>query len=127
MRGTSWDDEDTPITIATRNDVQSRNEAYPLTVMLGSKTKLKMEHLGKNYNILTNMGDDTSVVNVANKPFYVTHNGDMYLQWKITKKGCETKKGNEKFCMCCTCKGKLMIFIEQDLIPKKERGAYNHV
>jgi hypothetical protein len=108
MRGTNWDDEDAPITLATRDDVQSRNEAYPLTVMLGSETKVNMEHLGENYNILTKLGADASVVNVAYKPFYVTHKGDMSLQWKITKKGCATKKGNDKFCMCCTCKGKDM-------------------
>jgi hypothetical protein len=67
-----------------------------------------MENLGENYKILTKLGADASVVNVAYKPFDVTHKGDMSLQWKITKKGCATKKGNEKFCMCCTCKGKDM-------------------
>jgi hypothetical protein len=99
MRGTNWDDEDAPITLAARDDAQSRNEAYPLTVMLGSETKVNMEYLGENYNILTKLGADASVVNVAYKPFDVTHKGDMSLQWKITKKGCATKKGNEKFCM----------------------------
>jgi hypothetical protein len=108
MRGTNWDDEDAPITLAKRDDVQSRNEAYPLTVMLGSETKLNMEHLGENYNILTQLGADALAVNVAYKPFEVTHKGDMSLQWKITKKGCATKKVNEKCCMCCTCKGKDM-------------------
>jgi hypothetical protein len=107
MRGTDWDDEDAPITLATRDDVQSRNEAYPLRVMLGSETKVNMEHLGENYNILTNLGADASVVN-AYKPFDVTHKGDMSLQWKITEKVCSTKKGNQKICMCCTCKGKDM-------------------
>jgi hypothetical protein len=48
MRGTSWDDEDAPITLATRDDMQSRNEAYPLMVMLGSETKVNMKHLGEN-------------------------------------------------------------------------------
>jgi hypothetical protein len=108
MRGTSWDDEDAPIALAARDDVHSRNQAYPLTVMLGSETKVNMEHLGENYNILTNLGADASVVNVAYRPFDVTHKGDMSLQWKITKKGCATKKGNDKFCMCCTCKAKDM-------------------
>jgi hypothetical protein len=108
MRGTNWDDEDAPITLTTIDDVQSRNETYPMAVMLGSETKVNMEHLGENYNILTKLGADASVVNVAYQPFDVTHKGDMSLQWKITKKGCATKKGNEKFCMCCTCKGKDM-------------------
>jgi hypothetical protein len=99
MRGTNWDDEDAPIALATRDDVQSRNEAYPLTVMLGSETKVNMEHLGGNYNILTKLGADASVANVAYTPFDVTHKGDMSLQLKITKKGCATKKGNTKFCM----------------------------
>jgi hypothetical protein len=94
MRGTNWDDEDAPITLTTRDDLQSRNEAYPLTVMLGSETKVNMEHLGENYNILTKLGADASVVNIAYKPFDVTHKGDMSLQWKITKKGCAIKKGN---------------------------------
>jgi hypothetical protein len=106
MRGTNWDEEDAPITLATRDDVQSRNESYSLTVMLGSETKVNMEHFGENYNILTNLGADASVVNVAYKLVDITHKGDMSLQWKIMKKGCSTKKDNEKFCMCWTCKGK---------------------
>jgi hypothetical protein len=107
-RGTNWDDKDALITLATRDDVQARNEVYPLTVMLRSETKVNMQHLGENYNIVTKLRADASVVNVAYTPFDVTHKGDMSLQWKITKKGCATKKGNEKFCMCCTCKGKYM-------------------
>jgi hypothetical protein len=93
MRRTSWDDEDTPITPAARDDVQSRNEASPLTVMLGSDTKVNMEHLGENYNILTKLVADVSVVNVTYTPLDVTHKGDMYLQWKITKKGMCNKEG----------------------------------
>jgi hypothetical protein len=76
-RGTDWDDEDSPITFATRDDVQSRNEAYPLTVMLGSKTKINMEHLGENYNILINLRVNASPFNIAYKLFHITHKGDM--------------------------------------------------
>jgi hypothetical protein len=101
MRGTKWDDKDASVILATRDDMQ-------LTVMLGSNTKVNMDYLGENNNILTKLGADASVVNVAYKPFDVTHKGNMYLQWKITKKGCATKKGNEKFCMCCAFKGKYM-------------------
>jgi hypothetical protein len=85
MRGTNWDDEDAMITLATRDDIHSRNESYPLTVMLGSKTKVNMEHLGENCNILTKLGDDASAANVVYKPSDVTHKGGMSLQWKITK------------------------------------------
>jgi hypothetical protein len=92
MRGTNWDDEDAPITLATRNEVQSRNEMYPLIVMLGSETKLNMEHLGDNYNILTKLGADASVVNVAYKPLDVTHKGGMYPM-EDHKKGMCNKEG----------------------------------
>jgi hypothetical protein len=105
MRGTNWDDEDAPITLAG-DDVKSRNKVYPLTVMLGSETKVNMEHLVDTYNILTRLGFDASPVNISYRPFDVNHKGDMSLQWKITKKGCATKKVNDKFCMCCSCKGK---------------------
>jgi hypothetical protein len=80
MRGTNWYDEDALITLTTRDDVQSRNEAYPLAVMLGSETNVNMEHLGENYNVLTMLGGDASWVNIAYKPFDVTHKGDMSLQ-----------------------------------------------
>jgi hypothetical protein len=80
MRGTNWNDEDAPITLATRDDKQSHNEAPPLMVMLGSETKVNMEYLGENYNILTKLGANASVMNVAYKPFDVTHKGYMSLQ-----------------------------------------------
>jgi hypothetical protein len=40
------------------------------------------------------------------------------LKDRLTKKEKQTKKRDNM---------EVMIFIEQDLIPKKDRGAYNHV
>jgi hypothetical protein len=65
-------------------------------VIIGSETKVNMEHLGENKMIITKLGVVASPVNIAYKPFNVTHKG-MSLQWKITKKGCATKKGNDFF------------------------------
>jgi hypothetical protein len=105
------------ITLATRDDVHSLNEAYPLTVMLGSETKVNMEHLGENYNILTKLGADASVVNVSYKPFDVTHKGDMSLQWKITKKDVQHRRVTRNFACAApvsakTCKNRWRFYVD---------------
>jgi hypothetical protein len=81
---------------------------YPITVMLGNEMKDNMVHLGKNYNVLNGLAIDASPIYPSDKPFDIRHKGDMSLQWKVTKKGCKTKKGNNMFCMCCCCRGKDM-------------------
>jgi hypothetical protein len=64
--------------------------------------------MGEVYDKLTVLQTDASAIHPLYKPLDVNHKGDMSLQWKITKKGCATKKGNNMFCMCCHCLGKHM-------------------
>jgi hypothetical protein len=71
--------------------------------MFGTETKDNMVHLGKNYNVLNGLVIDALPIDPYYKPFDIHHKGKMSLQWKITKKGCAAKKGNEMFCMCCRC------------------------
>jgi hypothetical protein len=91
MRGADWDEEDNPISLATRDNVQSCNEAYPLTVMLGNETRHIMVHLGENYNVLNGLTIDASPIDPSYKPFDIHHKGDVSLQWKIKRRDARKK------------------------------------
>jgi hypothetical protein len=42
LRGSEWDTEYDPITLASRDEIQSRNEMYPLTISFGKTRQKKM-------------------------------------------------------------------------------------
>jgi hypothetical protein len=48
-----WDTDDNPITLALRDEIQSRNEMYPLSIAFGNKTKENLVHMGVVYDKLT--------------------------------------------------------------------------
>jgi hypothetical protein len=91
-----------------RGDIQSRNEMYPLSVMFGNETKENLEHMGVTYNKSTVFETDATAINLVLMPLEVNHKCDMSLQWKIVKRGCTARKGNDFFGMCCNCLGKHM-------------------
>jgi hypothetical protein len=66
-------------------------------LLLGSETKVNMEHLGENYDVTP---DNTSCV-----AFDVHRKGDMSLQWKIMKRVCIMRKQEEHVCMFYRCVG----------------------
>jgi hypothetical protein len=105
LRGTEWDTDDNTIKLVSRDEIQSRNEMYPLSIALGNETKENLVHMGVVHAKLTVLQSDATSIKPLFKPLDVNHKGDMSLQWKIMKKGCAAKKGNAMFCMCCRCLG----------------------
>jgi hypothetical protein len=77
MLGTEWDTDGNPITLATRDEIQSINEMYPLSVMFGNETKENMEHMGVTYDKLTVFQTDATAINLLFVPLEVNHKVDI--------------------------------------------------
>jgi hypothetical protein len=72
---------------------------YPLTISFVNETKENLVHMGEVLDTLTILQTDATAIHPSYKPFDVNHKGDMSLQWKIKKKGCDTKKVTT--CLAC--------------------------
>jgi hypothetical protein len=103
-----WDTDDDSTTLASRDEIQSCNEMYPLSIDFGNETKDNLVHMGVVHDKLMVMQSDVTSINPLFTPLDVNHKSGMSLQWEITKKGCSAKRGNVIFCMCCHCLAKYL-------------------
>jgi hypothetical protein len=92
MKVTYRDDDDHLITLTTRDNIQSKNEKYPLTNMLGSEMKENMEHLGVNYNILTALETVSSAVNMSYIFLMYTTRETCRFNGRLRRRGAQQRK-----------------------------------